>query len=201
MGGFSYDTVRSARCYGRARSVGYLGSLGFMVRIRWFTAAAGCTWDPRSEPLNEAAASMAFCLSVCISTGEGLFTIRAVRHGSVGPLKVEPIAKKKGQKTKSKVLGEGPSAKKGTPLRNKTETTQENSEGDRRKHEQTATPLKDITMKLQNVRVPATVESDAALTEPGVVKGRVETLGGAVSKTSARDDSPFMHGLGVVTGQ
>ncbi|KAJ1217048.1 hypothetical protein NDU88_004643 [Pleurodeles waltl] len=42
------------------------------------SSAAVCTWDPRSEPLNEAAASMAFRLSVCISTGEGLFTIRVV---------------------------------------------------------------------------------------------------------------------------
>ncbi|KAJ1132153.1 hypothetical protein NDU88_010480 [Pleurodeles waltl] len=29
------------------------------------------------------------------------------------------------------------------------------------------TPLEDITMKLQNVREPATVESDPALNEPG----------------------------------
>ncbi|KAJ1206025.1 hypothetical protein NDU88_001440 [Pleurodeles waltl] len=53
------------------------------VSDSWFESdgsqsAAVCTWDPRSEPLNEAAASMAIRLSVCISTGEGLFTIRAV---------------------------------------------------------------------------------------------------------------------------
>ncbi|KAJ1117885.1 hypothetical protein NDU88_006081 [Pleurodeles waltl] len=46
-----------------------------------------------------------------------------------------------------------------------------NSEGDRRKHERTAKPLKGIAMKLQNVRVPATVESDAALNEPGTSYG------------------------------
>ncbi|KAJ1154135.1 hypothetical protein NDU88_006889 [Pleurodeles waltl] len=40
--------------------------------------AADCTCDPRSEPFNEAAASMAFRLSVCISPCEGLFTVRAV---------------------------------------------------------------------------------------------------------------------------
>ncbi|KAJ1174618.1 hypothetical protein NDU88_006438 [Pleurodeles waltl] len=59
----------------------------------------------------------------------------------VGSLKVEPIAKKKDQKRKSKALGEGPSAKKGTPLRNKPGTGQENSEGDRCKRERTATLL------------------------------------------------------------
>ncbi|KAJ1122510.1 hypothetical protein NDU88_000996 [Pleurodeles waltl] len=83
----------------------------------------------------------------------------------IGPLKVETIAKKKGQKRKSNGHGKGPSAKKGTPLRNKTETMQENSEGDRCKHERTAMPLKDITIKLQNVLVPGTVEGDAALNE------------------------------------
>ncbi|KAJ1152563.1 hypothetical protein NDU88_005338 [Pleurodeles waltl] len=85
----------------------------------------------------------------------------------IGPLKGEPIVKKKGQKRKSKALVEGPSAKNRTTLRNKTETTQENIEGDRRKHERAATPLKDIIMKLQKVQVLATVESDAALNEPG----------------------------------
>ncbi|KAJ1141721.1 hypothetical protein NDU88_008049 [Pleurodeles waltl] len=66
----------------------------------------------------------------------------------VGPLKVEPIAKKKSQKRKSKATGEGPFAKKGKPLRNKTaETTQENSEGDRRKRKRKnvlETYIKDI---------------------------------------------------------
>ncbi|KAJ1155306.1 hypothetical protein NDU88_008037 [Pleurodeles waltl] len=46
-------------------------------------------------------------------------------------------------------------------------TTQENSEGDRRRRERMATPLKDITMKLQNFQVPATIESDTALNESG----------------------------------
>ncbi|KAJ1208670.1 hypothetical protein NDU88_004053 [Pleurodeles waltl] len=85
----------------------------------------------------------------------------------VGPLKVEPVVKKKNQKKKSKATGEGPSAKKGKPLRNKTEEmTQENSEGDRLKRKRTVTPLVDITMKLQNVRVPASVESDTTLNQP-----------------------------------
>ncbi|KAJ1217940.1 hypothetical protein NDU88_005527 [Pleurodeles waltl] len=86
----------------------------------------------------------------------------------LGPLKVEPVTKKKSQKTKSKATGEGPSANKGKPLRNKTEeTTQENFEGDRRKCKRTVTSLEDITMKLQNVRVPVSVESDTILNEPG----------------------------------
>ncbi|KAJ1171907.1 hypothetical protein NDU88_003764 [Pleurodeles waltl] len=58
------------------------------------SSAAVCTWDPRSEPLNEAAASMAFRLSVCISTGEGLFTIRVVSpqevHGVKPPQEYPP---------------------------------------------------------------------------------------------------------------
>ncbi|KAJ1205347.1 hypothetical protein NDU88_000782 [Pleurodeles waltl] len=41
MGGLSYDTVRGARCYGRARSVGLTGGLGFMVRIRWLIVRSG----------------------------------------------------------------------------------------------------------------------------------------------------------------
>ncbi|KAJ1210514.1 hypothetical protein NDU88_005878 [Pleurodeles waltl] len=45
------------------------------------------------------------------------------------------------------------------------DTAQENSEGGRHKRERTATPLKDITMKLQNVRVASTVDSSAALDE------------------------------------
>ncbi|KAJ1131085.1 hypothetical protein NDU88_009428 [Pleurodeles waltl] len=85
----------------------------------------------------------------------------------VGLLKVDLITKKKSQKRKTKAHVKGPSAKKGTPLRNKTETTQENSEGDRRKRERTAPPLRDITMKLQNSQVLDTVESNAALNEPG----------------------------------
>ncbi|KAJ1181893.1 hypothetical protein NDU88_007092 [Pleurodeles waltl] len=56
----------------------------------------------------------------------------------VGPLKVEPILKKKSPKRKSKALGKVPSAKKGTPQRNKTETAQENSEGDLHKRERMA---------------------------------------------------------------
>ncbi|KAJ1185427.1 hypothetical protein NDU88_002220 [Pleurodeles waltl] len=47
------------------------------------------------------------------------------------------------------------------------EMAQENSAWDRRNRERTATPLKGITIKLQNVQAPATVESDAALNEPG----------------------------------
>ncbi|KAJ1144739.1 hypothetical protein NDU88_011036 [Pleurodeles waltl] len=74
----------------------------------------------------------------------------------VGPLKVELIAKKKGQKRKSKVFGEGPSAKKGTPLRNKTEMAQENFEGDRRKRERTATQLKDITTSRHQLQLRTT---------------------------------------------
>ncbi|KAJ1192280.1 hypothetical protein NDU88_001591 [Pleurodeles waltl] len=66
----------------------------------------------------------------------------------VGPLKVEPFAKKKSQKRKSKATGEGPFAKKGKPLRNRTETAQENSDGDWRKRKRTVTPLEDIK-KLQ----------------------------------------------------
>ncbi|KAJ1098555.1 hypothetical protein NDU88_003664 [Pleurodeles waltl] len=96
----------------------------------------------------------------------------------VGPLKVEPIVKKKGQKRKSKGLGKGPSAKKGTPLRSKTETVQENSEWGWHKCERTATPLKDITMKLQNIWAPATVESDAALNEPDEELGPIERCPG-----------------------
>ncbi|KAJ1106914.1 hypothetical protein NDU88_004312 [Pleurodeles waltl] len=70
----------------------------------------------------------------------------------VRPLKVEPVTKKKSQKRKSMATAE---------------TTQENSEGDRRKRKQTVTPLEDVTMKLQNVRVPASLESDTTLNEPG----------------------------------
>ncbi|KAJ1199670.1 hypothetical protein NDU88_003503, partial [Pleurodeles waltl] len=46
-------------------------------------------------------------------------------------------------------------------------TAQENSEEDRHKQERPPTLLKDITMKLQNVRALATVESDTPLNEPG----------------------------------
>ncbi|KAJ1099111.1 hypothetical protein NDU88_004215 [Pleurodeles waltl] len=101
----------------------------------------------------------------------------------VGPLKVEPIAKKKSQKRKSKVTGEGPSAKKGKPLRNKTaETMQENSEGDRRKRKRTVTPLEDFTMKLQNVCVPASVESNATLNAPETY---IKDIQGAAKKLKA----------------
>ncbi|KAJ1171347.1 hypothetical protein NDU88_003210 [Pleurodeles waltl] len=67
-------------------------------------------------------------------------------------LTVEPVAKKKSQKRKSKVT---------------EETMQENSEGDRRKRKRTVTMLEDITRKLQNVLV--STESDTTLNEPGIV--------------------------------
>ncbi|KAJ1188933.1 hypothetical protein NDU88_005689 [Pleurodeles waltl] len=47
------------------------------------------------------------------------------------------------------------------------ENAQENSEGDQRKRKRMATLLNEITIKLQNIRALATVETDGALNEPG----------------------------------
>ncbi|KAJ1106858.1 hypothetical protein NDU88_004256 [Pleurodeles waltl] len=92
-------------------------------------------------------------------------------HGSVPGLHrtFKGRTHRKKEESEKKVQGNWRRAirKERKPLRNKTETTQENSEGDRLKRKRTVTPLEDITMKLQNVRVPASVESDAALNEPG----------------------------------